>query len=87
MRRSELLGLTWNNIDLKNKTVFLPDTKNGNNRTVPLSSKAAAIINNLGRAQAHLFPVSDNAIRLSWDKLKKRAKLGDLRFHDLRHGL
>lgn len=85
MRRSELLGLTWDNINLKHRTAYLPDTKNGNSRTVPLSSKAVAVISNLDKARAHLFPISDNAIRLSWDKLKKRAKLNDLRFHDLRH--
>ena len=85
MRRSELLGLTWENIELISRIAFLPDTKNGSSRTVPLSSKAIAVISNLDKTQAHLFPVSDNAIRLSWDKLKKRAKLDDFRFHDLRH--
>lgn len=85
MRRSELLGLTWDNINLKNRTAYLPNTKNGSSRTVPLSSKAVSVIRSLGNLQANLFPVSDNAIRLSWDKLKKRAKLDDLRFHDLRH--
>ena len=85
MRRSELLGLTWDNINLKNRTAYLPDSKNGSSRTVPLSSKALALISDLNKTQAYLFPVSDNAIRLSWDKLKKRAKLNDLRFHDLRH--
>ena len=85
MRRSELLGLTWDDIDIKSKTAYLPDTKNGSSRTVPLSSKALAVIRNLDKTQLRLFPVSDNAIRLSWDKLKKRAELKDLRFHDLRH--
>ena len=85
MRRSELLGLTRDDIDLKSRTAYLPDTKNGSSRTVPLSSKAVAVICNLKKTRTHLFPVSDNAIRLSWDKLKKRAKLNDLRFHDLRH--
>ena len=85
MRRSELLGLTRDDIDLKSRTAYLPDTKNGSSRTVPLSSKAVAVIRNLDKTRAHLFPISDNAIRLSWDKLKKRAKLNDFRFHDLRH--
>ena len=31
------------------------------------------------------FPITDNAFRLSWDKLKKRAAISDLKFHDLRH--
>ena len=85
MRRSELLGLTWDNIDVKNRTAHLPDTKNESRRTVPLSLKAAAVISNLDKTRESLFPASDNAIRLSWNKLKKRAELNDLRFHDLRH--
>ena len=85
IRRSELLGLSWDNISLKNRTAYLTDTKNGSGRTVPLSSKAVAVICNLDKIRAHLFPVSDNAIRLSWGKLKKRVKLNNLRFHDLRH--
>ena len=85
MRRSELLGLTWYDMDLKSRTAYLPNTNNGSSRTVPLSSKAIAVICNLDKTQAYLFTVSDNAIRLSWDKLKKRAKLNDLRFHDLCH--
>ena len=31
------------------------------------------------------FPVTDNAFRLAWNRLRSRADLGDLRFHDLRH--
>ena len=31
------------------------------------------------------FPVNANALRLAWDRLRARADLSDLRFHDLRH--
>ena len=31
------------------------------------------------------FPVNANAFRLAWGRLRKRADLCDLRFHDLRH--
>ena len=31
------------------------------------------------------FPVNANAFRLAWDRLRARAGLSDLRFHDLRH--
>ena len=85
MRLGELLSLTWDNTDLQKGTAFLPDTKNGNSRTVPLSPKAIATIIKLNSRSKALFPVSDNAIRLSWNKLRKRSGLQDIRFHDLRH--
>lgn len=44
MRRGELLSLTWENVDLKRQTAHLPDTKNGDPRTVPLSTCAVAIL-------------------------------------------
>ena len=31
------------------------------------------------------FPVTPNGLRLAWDRLRSRAGLYDLRFHDLRH--
>ena len=37
MRREELASLTWENVDLKARSLFLPKTKNGEARTVPLS--------------------------------------------------
>jgi integrase len=43
MRRSELMGLTWGQVDLPKQFVFLPNTKNGNSRTVVISSKATAL--------------------------------------------
>ena len=48
MRRSELMGLTWVNVDLPKRFVFLPDTKNGSSRTVVISSKATALFMGLG---------------------------------------
>ena len=36
MRRAEIAGMTWNHVELKKKTVTLPETKNGEKRIVPL---------------------------------------------------
>jgi integrase len=44
MRRGELLALEWEHVDLKRQTAYLPDTKNGDARTVPLSTRAVAIL-------------------------------------------
>jgi integrase len=32
-----------------------------------------------------VFPVTANAVRLAWERLRRRAGLKDLRLHDLRH--
>jgi len=37
MRQGELLRLRWEHIELNRRTAHLPDTKNGEARTVPLS--------------------------------------------------
>ena len=39
MRAGEICGLTWDNVSIGRKTAYLPMTKNGSSRTVPLSKK------------------------------------------------
>ena len=85
-RRGELLGLLWQNVDLDKRTAFLPLTKNGTSRTIPLSLKAIEILQSLPRdISGVVFPVSKTALRGLWLRACKRAKIKDFRFHDLRH--
>lgn len=35
-RKSEILGLIWKNVDLENKAIYYLETKNGDDRTVPM---------------------------------------------------
>lgn len=44
MRAGEILGLTWDHVDLVNRVVTLPVTKNGDSRQVPLSTLALNIL-------------------------------------------
>jgi integrase len=85
MRRGELLSLLWADVSLKKRIAHLPNTKNGHSRTVPLTSKAVAALRKLPQTDIRIFPVKGNAVRLAWSRLRKRAGLRDLRFHDLRH--
>ena len=85
MRRSEILKMKWEHLGLDNKRVLLPMTKNGSSRWVPLSDKAIKILNNVPRSTDHVFPVTDVALRQSWERLRNRANLIDFTFHDLRH--
>jgi integrase len=87
MRQGELLALRWENIDLNRRTAFLPDTKNGDARTVPLSSIAIetlTLMHNPG--QGRVFDgVTREAIKRAFMRATVRAGIHDFHFHDLRH--
>jgi integrase len=77
--------MVWRDVDLERCTVFLPNTKNGHARTVPLSPTAVRVMSELSHDGAHCLPLSANAVRLAWQRLRARAGISDLRLHDLRH--
>ena len=85
MRRSEILSLRWDDINLEGQIATLAQTKNGSKREVPLTKLALEILNDLNPETDYVFPISDNAFRLSWSRLIRRSGIKDLRFHDLRH--
>jgi integrase len=84
MRRGEILSIRWKHIDKGNRSLLIPESKTGQSRTIPLSRKALALLGD-GKSDDRVFPISPNAVRLSWEHLRARAGLGDLHFHDLRH--
>ena len=84
MRRGEIQKLLWKDVDLGNCTAKLFDTKNGEDRTIPLSSRAIAVLKGLPRnINGKVFPGVD--ISHSFAAACVRASIDDLRFHDLRH--
>ncbi|MCX7902743.1 MAG: site-specific integrase [Burkholderiaceae bacterium] len=86
MRQGELLKLMWSDVDLRRRIALLRDTKNGEDRAVPLSSRAVTILSALPRAiDGRVFPVSQSLVVQAWGHAVKRAGIRDLRFHDLRH--
>lgn len=86
MRRGELLSLRWNHVHLERRVIFLPTTKNGQSRYVPLSSRAVETIEMLPRSpNDRLFPINIAAMEAAFLRAVRRAQLADLHFHDLRH--
>ena len=99
MRKGEILGLRQDNVDLKRKVVRLTMSKNGSARTVPLSRRAAKIIEETLAYRARpkdtdlIFfgePGKDGVRRpyvigKIWQQALVRAGIRDLHFHDLRH--
>ncbi|MCW4629586.1 MULTISPECIES: tyrosine-type recombinase/integrase [Marinomonas] len=47
MRAGEICGITWEDVNLERRTVYLPKTNNGNPRTVPLSTAAVKVLEKL----------------------------------------
>ncbi|MGE0290244.1 MAG: tyrosine-type recombinase/integrase [Bradyrhizobium sp.] len=87
MRRSELLNLDWRHIDLTRRTAYLPDTKNGEARSVPLSSSAVDILQSLYKGTSGFVfeRMTAEALKRAFVRAVKRAGIEDFHFHDLRH--
>ncbi|MCZ4264093.1 site-specific integrase [Erythrobacter sp. G21629-S1] len=85
LRRGEMLRLQWRDIDIEARSALIRNTKNGSDRTIPLSKPAVAILNGLEMSSCGPFPLSGNALRQCWTRACERAAIKDLRFHDLRH--
>lgn len=86
MRRGELLALQWQHVNLDARAALLPMTKNGRARTVPLSSRAVAILAGLpGPREGSVIKISPATLHQAFYRAVRRAGLIDLRFHDLRH--
>jgi len=92
MRSGEILGLTWDRVDLHRAEILLTQTKNGRPRRIPLTDRAREIL----RAQATsptpaglVFTRGNGeplrSVREAFLGACQRAKLTGLRFHDLRH--
>jgi integrase len=87
LRQSEALELTWDRVDRSRGVLLLDVTKSGRRRQVPLNEGADAVLARRGPKDEGLVFSSSNwdRYRTAWDGAVKRAKLTDLRWHDLRH--
>jgi integrase len=84
LRAGEIVGMAWDHVDLERRTVVLPMTKNGTSRMVPLSKRAIELLGELPR-QDPVFGLTSRQLDVLWRKLRGRAAVVDLTFHDSRH--
>ena len=73
MRRGEILGLRWEHFGPHKKTAFLPMTKNGSSRWVPLNDGAVTRLFKVIEDTDRSFPVTNAAFRQAWDRFRTRA--------------
>jgi integrase len=91
MRRGEILGLRWLDVDLSQGRLLLPQTKNGEGRAVYLNAGAQAVLSSMPReAEANITDkifagLTPDQVSIAFRRACKRLKIADFRFHDLRH--
>lgn len=87
MRRGELLALHWPDVALDERFARLHDSKNGEARDIPLSTRAVACLRTLLRIKGdpRVFPITAEALKQAFERAVARANIEDFHFHDLRH--
>lgn len=91
-RRGEILGLTWDRVDLKHGFILLDDTKSGKRREIPINQTLYktfhGIIRRLDIPFVFWNPETGDRYRDISESFKTachRTKIEDFHFHDLRH--
>lgn len=84
MRAGEIIGMKWEHIDLERRVVELPMTKNGTSRQVPLSRRAVEMLEVLPEFDP-VFGLDSRQLDVLWRKVRDRAAVEGLTFHDSRH--
>ena len=95
LRQSEILNLTWSNVDLFRRTMTLLEQKNGGRDTLPVNARALEILKARAKVRSLktdyvFFNGAGNRmdardlLRVFYPVMKK-ADVKGFRFHDLRH--
>jgi integrase len=99
MRQGEILGIKWRHVNFDQATVYLPKTKNGEERTVPLFPSMVDLLRRRAQGTSEFPPISAMIDEAVFPPQTGRAvthactaacksvspPLEDLHFHDLRH--
>lgn len=98
MRSGEIMGLTWDVVDLNRGRAILHETKNGERRAVAITGHALDVVKEMSKVRridtSLLFPSKEITpqkpqkpidLRAPWLAALKKADIQDFKFHDLRH--
>lgn len=92
MRKTEILSLKWENVDLKHGFILLDKTKNGERREIPINDTLREIFQGISRRIDIPYVFFDQKegkpfkeIKKSFNTALRKAGIRDFHFHDLRH--
>jgi len=94
-REGEILGLTWQDVDLFKRIVVIHQSKTGHTKTIPviptlfellkIKNKVRHLHHNLVFPSANGTRFTPSNLGRSFRSALKKAKIYNFRFHDLRH--
>ena len=95
LRLGELTGLEWSRVDISNKTILIDNSKNGEQRTIPLNKYALDVVKQRLRVKSlkydyvfinrYSWKINPNSLRDAFRKILRKVEIDDFRLHDLRH--
>ncbi|CAN5758617.1 hypothetical protein BH20ACI3_BH20ACI3_24860 [soil metagenome] len=89
MRRGEICGLQWFDLNFERGLINVRNTKNGKDRQIPMNATVRDVLESQPRSSSFVFPSPRTGERLveikySYARAVKAAGINNLRFHDLR---
>lgn len=99
LRRSEIYGLKWSDVDLENKTIHIQRARlktanvtnvtktksRSSNRVIVINDDIINLLSQLDKSKEFVFANADRNIVEKLHRIQDKAKLPRIKFHDLRH--
>lgn len=96
LRKGELLGLRWSDVNFEAEQILIRETKSGKPRMIPMNRRARWLLKKLAarsplsewvfqtrKRNGAAGPAADT--KTAWRRALRLARIEDFRFHDLRH--
>ena len=90
-RLSEILTLKWEYVDFEQQQLRLPDSKTGQ-KSIYLNAPALEVLASIPKLESNPFVICGERpgahlvkLQKPWQRIRKAARLDDVRLHDLRH--
>ncbi len=91
MRRGEIVGMRWLDLDIDHNRILLPQTKNGDGRIVYLNQNAMTVLLSIEKPAGYrqidrvFCDVTPDQVTMQFKRTRERVGIENFRFHDLRH--
>lgn len=94
-RKRNVISMKWDEIDFKRKVWRIPETKNGDSLDIPIADEAISLLKRRRKQikSEWVFPSATSQSghleepKRGWNRLLKKAKIKNLRIHDIRRTL